>query len=186
MIRFIGDVHGKIDKLLPLVHPTATTIQVGDFGFGFVPIPELPDNLFILRGNHDNPGLMAQYPKTLTQSGVFYTDLKTLYYVAGAYSVDCMERISGVSWWPDEQLGYIDLLDAIYYARRTEPDIIFTHDCPDFIYGHKSITSSALTQLFDGWHPKLWVFGHHHQSFNQVIENTRFVGLAELEVFDVG
>lgn len=185
MIRFIGDVHGKFNEFMPLIHPTATTIQVGDFGFGFGPIPELPKNLFILRGNHDSPSLMEQRTNTLNGSGIFYTNQKAIGYVAGAYSRDKEQRIEGVDWWADEELSYSNLTDAISFIKDARPDIIVTHDCPQFIYGHSSKTSAALNWLFEVSEPKFWVFGHHHRRYNEEIFGTRFIGLEELGVFDL-
>ena len=185
MLRFIGDVHGKMSEFLPLVHPTATTIQVGDFGFGFVPIPELPKNLFILRGNHDNPILTGQHTHTLNHSGLFFTDRIRIGYVAGAYSVDRALRVEGVSYWEDEQLSVSQLTDAIDFIAENEPEVIVTHDCPEFIYDLHTRTSMALSALFDRYKPKFWVFGHHHKRYNEVIDGTRFIGLEELGVFDL-
>ncbi len=185
MIRFIGDVHGKIDKLLPLIHSEATNIQVGDFGFGFVTIPDLPKNLFILRGNHDSLKLMERHTHTLNYSGLLYGDKTAIGYIAGAYSKDRAQRIEGIDWWADEELSYSELVAAIDFIKDERPPIIVTHDCPEFIYGYHSLTSKALDKLFEVYQPKVWVFGHHHKPFDKVIGETRFVGLAELGVFDL-
>lgn len=185
MIRFVGDVHGKFNEFMPLIHPTATTIQVGDFGFGFVTIPDLPNNLFILRGNHDSPKLMERHTHTLNYSGLLYGDKTSIGYVAGAYSRDRSQRIEGVDWWADEELSYSEIEAAIEFLKEERPPIIVTHDCPDFIYGQNSLTSSGLSWLFSVYQPKVWVFGHHHKHFDSVIGETRFVGLAELGVFDL-
>ena len=54
----IGDVHGKINEYLQLIKNRKHSIQLGDFGVGFVDIPELPINHRFIRGNHDNPELL--------------------------------------------------------------------------------------------------------------------------------
>ena len=52
-MRFIGDVHGKMGDYLHITDGCAESIQVGDFGAGFVPLPSLDLRHRFIRGNHD-------------------------------------------------------------------------------------------------------------------------------------
>lgn len=54
-MRFIGDCHGKFNAYLEIVKDCPESIQVGDFGAGFVPLPDVNKDHFFIRGNHDNP-----------------------------------------------------------------------------------------------------------------------------------
>jgi hypothetical protein len=64
-----------------------------------------------------------------------------------------------------------------------------THDCPEqllpYLVSHHSVfttrTGQAFANMFERYQPKLWVFGHHHKSFDMEVNGTRFVCLAELE-----
>lgn len=63
-IRFIGDVHGKVQKYLEVLDTEGDydySIQVGDMAIGFpsVEFPpfQKPIKDFFIRGNHDNPEL---------------------------------------------------------------------------------------------------------------------------------
>ena len=68
---------------------------------------------------------------------------------------------------------------------------MFSHDCPQavmeqlFGYKEKSRTRQALQQMFELHQPEYWFFGHHHFSVNTVINNTNFMCLKELEVFEL-
>lgn len=68
-IRFIGDVHGNWKRYKKIINDCDTSIQVGDFGVGFIskiteqvhsnpPYDHMKrgDHRFI-RGNHDNPNV---------------------------------------------------------------------------------------------------------------------------------
>ncbi len=69
-----------------------------------------------------------------------------------------------------------------------------THECPTTAalaipHSHhwedRSRTEQFLQALWELHQPKIWVHGHHHISVDHVIEGTRFVCLAELEVKDL-
>jgi predicted phosphodiesterase len=51
----------------------------------------------------------------------------------------------------------------------------------------KTATSSLAQQMYTIHKPDLWIFGHHHKSFDETIGGTRFICLNELEskVFDL-
>jgi len=74
--------------------------------------------------------------------------------------------------------------------RIVKPDIVITHDCPDevgfrllkpFQRKYENLTGWALQELFNIHQPKIWRFGHWHQSWNMNISGTDFRCLNELE-----
>ena len=78
--------------------------------------------------------------------------------------------------------------------EEKKPVVMVTHDCPlrvaPFIkgsnhYNDSSITQQALQAMWELHQPKLHIFGHHHVSFDMVMNGTRFVCLAELELRDL-
>lgn len=59
---------------------------------------------------------------------------------------------------------------------------MITHTCPSSVIGlvrgnkdYSSRTDQALQSMLESHTPKLWVFGHFHTSFDEVINGTRFV-----------
>lgn len=61
-IRFIGDVHGSPKAYRRAVGDAERSIQVGDFGLGFVRMPQLGPGHRFIRGNHDCPDLCRERP----------------------------------------------------------------------------------------------------------------------------
>ena len=81
-----------------------------------------------------------------------------------------------------------------------------THDCPEPIAAaivgelaclatpgqrfklepeNESRTRNAFRVMFEEHKPKLWIFGHWHVWFDQVIDGTRFLCIPELAFADV-
>jgi hypothetical protein len=186
-VRYIGDIHGKIDRYLPLIQGV-DSIQVGDFGMGFIPTPELPARARFIRGNHDSPEICRQHPNWIAD-GTIEDDTM---FIGGAWSIDRAYRTEGVSWWPDEELSISELDRMIDMAIAMRPRIMVTHDCPtDAVYhlfnAHpiSTRTQQALNAIWQLAPPEIWLFGHWHQSRDQVINGTRFICLAELEWVDL-
>lgn len=194
---FIGDVHGKISeyqKLLKGLPSGVPVVQVGDMGFGFVPIPE---NFGVchnfIRGNHDHPALAAAHPDYLGDYGSYPTPSGQLFFVSGAWSIDWMLRAEGRSWWRDEELSPAKLREAVECYRLYKPDIVVTHDGPQSVTEtllrsisvgpptiHRTRTGQALQEMFEAHQPKVWVFGHFHVSWRRKIGRTQFCCLPEL------
>ena len=199
MTVFIGDVHGKYRQYKAIIEGEKNTIQVGDVGVGFLryphgdPAPNPPYDAMVksgarfIRGNHDSPAVCKKHTQWI-KDGVVENNTM---FIGGGFSIDYMYRVKDFSWWADEQLSVpeLDALLGVYLAAT--PEIMVTHDCPLFLYGriHEKVfksnsdTPEAFDRMFGSAHrPKLWVFGHHHKSFDEIIGGTRFVCLAELEV----
>jgi len=188
-MRFIGDVHGKMAQYAALTTEVGSSIQVGDFGAGFSPLPNVGINHKFIRGNHDNPAICAAslnwIPDGMSDGDMFF--------VGGAYSIDQDLRIVGKDWWDDEEVSWQKLNEIIDCYANTKPRIMITHDCPKdigvilwpYIRDNGSRTANALQAMFEIHQPKLWIFGHHHKNIDRIIDQTRFICLAELAYIDL-
>lgn len=204
-MRFIGDVHGKYRRYRELIRDIPASIQVGDMGVGFrdprtwdysanPPFDAMSEGEhFFIRGNHDNPHVCRQQ-KFWIPDGTFHKDV---FCVGGGLSIDRHMRTEGFTWWPEEELSMKEFYFVTDMFVKSKPEIVVTHDCPESIadalckynnwtkFNDPSITRQALQSMFEQHQPKVWIFGHWHMSFDQVIEGTRFICLNELEVIDL-
>lgn len=189
-ILLIGDVHTKIEDYYSILKENSklSSIQLGDFGF-----KKEHENLLnnidtknhkILFGNHDYyPMIDSSY--SLGHFGIY----QNIFYIRGAYSIDKVCRKEGIDWFPNEELTYKQCVEAFDLYCKIKPEIVISHDCPDFIrsslfdipYQEGSITSQLLEQMFDFNKPKAWYFGHHHYSITDNIKKCKFQCLNELE-----
>ncbi len=200
---FIGDLHGKWEEYLSWLDVFASqkSIQVGDFGFGFQKnIPDSWDiNHLFIRGNHDDPAICNAHPNHLGDYGVTEDGI---FFVGGGYSIDVEWRksiqyeYSYPIWWENEEIAETEFEDILELYETTKPKIVVSHDCPSEIRdvlpavkgpAFKNRTSDGLlSAMFKAHSPELWIFGHYHESFDSTIEGTRFICLAELEIFEYG
>jgi predicted phosphodiesterase len=199
-IRFIGDIHGDMSTYFAIIDDAnkngiEKTVQVGDFGIGFIRNPigeyDTEKNLFI-RGNHDCP-----YDCTLEPNWIKDGTYKDgLMYVGGATSIDKLQRKEGVDWWPDEVFSYSEGMDYLNTYEDKKPKIMVTHDIPEFVTTHildstnngshaykkqryydPSIVRQVFEAMYDFHQPKLWIFGHWHLNFSKRIGETQFICL---------
>lgn len=194
----VGDTHGRYARYKTAVKNYQNTIQLGDHGVGFrskengkvltnPPFDFMKKNNHrFIRGNHDNPGVCRLHKQWVkdghVENGVMF--------VGGAYSVDQARRTEGYDWWREEELSYDEFYAVMDVYEKEKPTVMLTHDCPLMIVHQmkshhaydNSRTQQALQAMFEMHKPKLWVFGHHHKSFDMEYDGTRFVCLAELEV----
>ncbi len=208
-MRFIGDIHGKNRPYTKIVKACDASIQVGDFGMGFrgrggglggtkhpwayKNRPEFYKNHRFIRGNHDSPAHCAnQAARWWIPDGTIEGRMML---IGGATSIDQSQRIEGVSWWRDEELSIDAFNKLIDKYEREKPAIMVTHDCPEYIarnacrwrskQEYPSRTRQALQTMLEIHTPRLWVFGHWHQSIDRTFHGCRFVCLNELEYKDI-
>lgn len=207
-IRFIGDVHGHYEPYKRLIAEVPRSIQVGDMGVGFRRVmgprtgeiygnpPHYAmvagDHRFI-RGNHDNPEECRKHSQWIPDGHIE----DGMMFIGGATSIDKDFRQEGYNWWPDEQLSPDALATLIELYERVMPEIMVTHECPQSLVaaflGHYKVelepggtdTRKALEMMLAAHRPRLWIFGHWHQSLDYVQDGTRFICLAELEHKDI-
>jgi hypothetical protein len=185
-ITIIGDVHGKTDqyqKMLRQRYEGQRTIQIGDMGIGFsgVGLHELPENHKWFRGNHDDPAKCRAYKSYLGDYGFIPED--SLFWIAGAYSIDRAWRTPGVSWWEDEELNFSELDAALDLYIKSKPRFVISHEAPTSagtwlltqvapnFRPEKIVTTrtgQAMQSMLDFHKPEKWIFGHYHvdKTFN--------------------
>jgi hypothetical protein len=176
---------------MPIINGSTESVQVGDFGIGFLNEYGLVDTLHadkrhkFIRGNHDDPALCKERPGYIAD-GTY--DERGILYVGGAWSIDWKFRTPGYTWWPEEELNTPELARMHELYVHHKPRIMVTHDAPTsvsfdmFIRGtqkiwHKTRTAEALEGMFLRHRPETWIFGHWHEDRDEVINGTRFICL---------
>lgn len=206
MTKFIGDVHGKFSAYKRIIREHSNTIQVGDMGVGFRHWPHgewqanppydemVASNAWFERGNHDNPGVCRNHSRCIQDGHVQVLDGRVTMFIGGAYSIDKAYRIEDFSWWPEEELSQPEMYKIAEIYERVKPQMMVTHEAPisaikqipnTYHIKDHSRTQQFLETLWNYHKPKIWVHGHHHISVDHVIEGTRFICLAELEMRDI-
>lgn len=146
-----------------------------------------------IRGNHDNPSVCRQHSQWIRDGHIE----GNMMLIGGAVSVDKEWRHEGYDWWADEELATEELYNLVDKYLIEKPDIMVTHDCPEDLAAVMcavsqrrkidipSRTRQAFQSMLSGWQPRIWIFGHWHYPFDQVIAGTRFICLGELQYIDI-
>ena len=207
-MRYIGDVHGKFRQYKNLIDSCTASIQLGDMGVGFYhettgqasanpPYDHMvAGNHRFIRGNHDNPGVCKKHTQYIPDGHIESTPGGAVsMYIGGALSIDKPWRTPNFSWWEDEELNAKELNTFVDVYQSVKPDIMITHTCPEnvasklFANGEKldfpSRTQQCFDSLFHLHQPKMWLFGHWHIHKDEVINDCRFICLAELQYLDL-
>jgi hypothetical protein len=202
-LRFIGDVHGKIDRYLSLCRAAEHTVQVGDLGFRrhYAKVIERldPARHRFVPGNHDDYGLLP--PHSLGDFGVHEAAGVAMFFVRGAMSIDKKFRTPHLDWWPEEELSHEQLEAAILEYERLKPRLVVTHDCPlsispvvgnpdilrDFGFDEEPQTRTqlALQAMLEIHQPERWIFGHYHHDTTFERNGVQFTCLGELSTLDL-
>lgn len=152
-IAFLGDWHGSLHFAKKAIEELPAEIDVaihtGDFGYNF-------DNsylnavnksarqkdivLMFVDGNHENhewlnrqptdaDGVRRLRPRVWHLPRGFRWEWMGMKFLAigGAHSVDRQSRMPGVSWWPEEHIGYMDAMEAV---KGGDVDVVISHDTP--------------------------------------------------------
>lgn len=205
-MRYIGDIHGKVELYHEAVLGVEKSIQVGDIGLGFgypyqyenhcrimfSPLDSLTDSKHrFIRGNHDNPDFCKSSPMYIKNGYEKETDH---FFVNGAWSIDGIgapwdqgRRTEGFNWWSNEEEDQVTLDLLIEEFADTKPSTVVSHEAPfevtDIFFNpterYISKTAYALTQMFRSHKPKRWLFGHWHRRRDKVIDKCRFICLEE-------
>ena len=199
IITFIGDVHAKFTEYLDILGKIDNpTIQVGDFGLGFH--PEIDKSLILnpkdkfFRGNHDDPAVCKSFTNNC-MSDYGYDPKTKIFHLAGAFSVDKDIRIERKwEWWHDEEISKFEHGNILTLFEETKPEIVVTHTIPDAMMHHLTIerlkairsdTGQLLDKFLEIHKPKKWIFGHMHQSIRKNVLGIEWVGLDELETYEL-
>lgn len=217
-VRYVGDIHGEVDKYVEQVGDAELSVQIGDFGIGFrygrdqilngsvaypasayVHTPQHyldPTKHRFIRGNHDDPSESRAVAGNIADGSYEMIDGHKVLYIGGARSIDAAQRVENQSWWRDEELNQAQLNDLIDRAMVEQPEVMITHEAPEFLVSmlqlksmvkgnFPSITRQAFEALLYYTKPKLWIFGHWHQSLDYSYKGTRFICLDILETIDI-
>jgi len=169
-----------------------------------------PQQHMFIGGNHDNYDIIDKSPHYLGDYGEI--DLESdnttasFWFVRGGMSIDMTARkkhfaTTGIkSWWNQEELSQKQGLNCLDEYEAWKPNVVITHDCPADIsskIGNPRVlqafgwptdyvarTQHLLQQMWKIHQPKLWIFGHMHKKWNQVINGTHFYCLDELQYLD--
>lgn len=158
-------------------------------------LSKLPITLFCIHGNHEKrPFAISSYCEKEWNGGVVYVedqypdllfakdgevyDLagKKAIAIGGAYSIDWMLRVPGLSWWPEEQPSeeIKDRVEEQLQRRGWKVDIVLSHTVPlsyepveVFIPGiDQSKIDKSTEQWLDMIEKRLnygkWYAGHYH------------------------
>ena len=205
-IRFIGDVHGNWKKYKKIINECDTSIQVGDFGVGFVskiteqvhsnpPYDSMKegDHRFI-RGNHDNPNVCKKHPFWIPDGTMVHDKI---FCIGGAKSIDAHYRTEGYNWWVNEELSYKEFLIVCDAYEKLKPSIIVAHEMPESLtyivcskcnktkYDDPSITRQFLDNMLEIHKPDLFIHGHWHVNHHTIHKGVEYIGLGELEHIDL-
>lgn len=211
MTRYIGDVHGhrNYNRYKTIIKDCENSVQVGDMGVGFfkldlwsgerTAVANPPYDVMVagnhrfIRGNHDNPEVCRRHSQWIPDGAIE----NGIMYIGGGLSIDRAYRTEGFSWWKDEELSYDEFSQLLDKYNIVRPHTMVTHDCPESVadavmgaanktkLNDPSRTRQAFQAMLELHRPKVWVHGHWHVSFDQVINGTRFVCLNELEFKDI-
>lgn len=221
-VAIIGDIHQNIKEFKRYVaqikegYPEVQLlIQVGDFGYmgsrkeGF--LDEVNDyldgiglDLYFIDGNHEDHSILSQKDASMNKvrghiyyikrGSVLMIEGHRVLFLGGAYSVDRMWRVAGVSYWPEEVLSKEFVQDLC--ASIQPVDIMISHDAPISsnipLTNHMGLSSTVLyradahRELVERVvlvaQPKVIYHGHYHVRYKDVMD----IGYGEVEVNGLG
>lgn len=195
-VRFVGDIHGDLNSYFNIVDDVPHSVQVGDFGLGFIGLNAVDIDVLLehgekdhrfIRGNHDDPAECAKSTHWIPD-GTVEGDVM---YIGGAVSIDKHLRTPGLNWWPDEELSIPRLSDMVALYEKHTPRVLITHDCSEFfarqamiplVNGFTNIPSNtrdALDVMYSIKPPEIHIFGHWHKNVDYFSKEigTRFICL---------
>ncbi len=210
-IYFIGDIHGEF---VPLTYALTkryklhdcSVIVCGDIGMGFYKLGYYIDTfktmnkkllacniqLYMLRGNHDNPDYFNYTPQELVNFSnihlvqdytVLHINNHNILCVGGAASIDKKFRTKDVDWWEFENVLPYEKIDY------TDIDIVCTHCAPMFCNpSYKRISwmddeldaksradrnqlAKMYFDLIELNELHYWFYGHYHDSYMCELSN---------------
>ena len=197
MILILGDLHAQFHFLPKVIRHAQeiahidSIIQLGDFGIfksTFTKLPRLTKPLYFVEGNHEDFDLLGQ----LRKNGEGIVQLKKNLFHVGRGT---QWEMDGLTW---TGLGGSEFFDAYNCPQgstftdeeiditlsKGKTDILISHDGPHglLIPGHPAfgggidVGCKRLNKLY-GLSPKIWFFGHHHQTVSMEQHGVRNYGI---------
>jgi len=197
-LRIVSDIHGYYAKYHKMIKQCEYSVQLGDMGFSYSTMDHVGENHKLIAGNHDNYDKLCKHH--LGDFGTYNLGGVDFFYVRGGFSLDrkwrrSYEISSGEKiYWPNEQLTMSECAKTFELYKKIKPQLMLTHSCPKSIadiignpkvlefyeYDPKTFTTQTqelLQKCFDYHRPNLWVFGHFHKDFSEIVNDTIFCGL---------
>lgn len=206
LIQIIGDVHGATDVYQESLQKNFVgqrTLQLGDMGIGFKGVPPICADVVgsehkWFRGNHDDPAKCRASAGYIGDWG--YLEEDSLFWVSGAFSIDRAWRTAGITWWPDEELSYAELQEAVELYAKVKPRFVVSHEAPHIASMYmltflmpgfrtektdcaNSRTAQALQSMFEIHQPNEWIFGHYHVDKTFYLRGTKFTCVAPMRTY---
>lgn len=148
-------------------------------------------HVLALLGNHEDYDIANWHlnnPKAVTSKGFVYLrshvllapkvhywkwDNKRFFIAGGAVSIDRQWRITGQSWWADEELSESELDSVLKYSGE-QIDYLFTHDASDNTpWGfdlvpdpQSKIHRQKIDKVIAHLKPRMQFHGHMHRKFH--------------------
>lgn len=208
-LTVIGDCHGKWKDHQDIMTNSHCTVQIGDCGFSYNYLNNWDHNYHkFFGGNHDNYDLIYNQPHCLGDWGMRKHGGIEFFFVRGAFSIDREARLMDeqrtgkLSWWENEQLNPRQMQMCLAEYCDTKPAIVITHSLPKgladkvgkdsvlryFGFNPKTFnteTQKLLQYMHEAHQPDLWLHGHFHLSHRTKLNGTTFIGLNELETYEI-
>lgn len=214
-LRLIGDIHGNARTYCSLLDNAEYSLQIGDLGFSYPYLDQVPGNHRHIMGNHDNYDLFDKYRHNLGHFGVWNVGgFGPIFFVRGGFSIDWKSRcpvdvyssngtiVARKSIWENEELSYAQCTEAMQLYREIKPKMLVSHEGPYSVvplvtnpevtrsmgYGSEPIptrTNQLLQCMIEAHPPKIHVFGHYHNALDKQIGETRFVCIEPEDYLDL-
>lgn len=215
LVYFCGDLHGDLSILYKWnkMEKGATLIQVGDFGYGNTyagavkigrRVKEKGNQIYVIRGNHDNPawfdGRKLGNLQFLPDYSILNKGDKKFLLIGGGISLDRTNRKPNTEYFFGEEV----YVNREFFHTNSHFDVLVTHVAPRRVTGFPPPKESqnvlhwtkqdwgllkALKEEEDkiseierlALHPdqkdKRWYYGHFHKSISLREENCFYRGL---------
>lgn len=146
---------------------------------------EIGCTIIFVDGNHENFEMLNMCPLVEYHNALMHQIDQHIFHVlrgeimtidnisflciGGAISIDKMYRTSYLSWWPEEEINYHDIYNAISNLEKVnnKVDYVITHCCDSHTvtkeFGFKrDICTDQLKFIDKVVDYKHWYFGHYH------------------------
>ena len=208
MIFVTGDTHGDIDfsKLLSLKKKVSLNDYViicGDAAICWSPFElqqfidlynSIGCTIIYIDGNHENFDMLNRMPLVefngalahqidkhifhILRGEILTLENKTFLCIGGAISIDKAYRTPYISWWPEEEITFHDIDNALANLVKVnnKVDYVITH-CADTetvidAFGfRRDVCTDQLMFIDKVVDYKHWYFGHYH--FDRIINDKK-------------
>ena len=150
--------------------------------------------IIYIDGNHENFEMLSRMPLVeykgalmhqidkhifhVLRGEIMTLEGKTFLCIGGAISIDKMYRTPCITWWPEEEITFHDIDNALNNLEKVnnKVDYVITHCCDTktvikaFSF-RRDICTDQLNFIDKVVTYKHWYFGHYH--FDREISNTK-------------